>query len=48
MASFKGQPVGKPWSRWNSGQASTPGKRFTLTGVGKQQRDTSKPAAKKK
>lgn len=52
MASYKGRPVGDPWSRWNSGQGSTPGKRFTVTGVGKDQRDTSKlgskPESKKK
>lgn len=47
MGSFKGEPVGKPWSRWNSGQGSSPGKRFTVTGASKGLRGTAKPADKK-
>jgi hypothetical protein len=48
MADFKGNKVGEPWSRWNSGQGSSPDRRFTVTGVGKEQRNNSKPATKKK
>jgi hypothetical protein len=48
MASFKGKKVGT-WHFTNSGQASGAGKRFTVTGVAKEQIvRNAKPRTKEK
>jgi len=47
MATFKGKKVGT-WHFTNSGQGSSAGHRFTVTGVAKEQRRNTKPDTKKR